>query len=148
MLNYTCLHFEDLAPGELFDILALRQEVFIIEQNCIYQDADSYDKKCWHIMGQDFDNKLLAYSRIFYDEQLSVIHIGRVVTNKEIRRAGEGKTLMQNSIEFAIELYGKCAIKISAQTYLKHFYINLGFEIKGNEYLEDGIPHIAMELQA
>ena len=147
MLNYTCLHFEDLTPGELYDILSLRQEVFIIEQTCIYQDADIKDKSCWHVMGQDFNNDLLAYTRIIHDKNDSVIHIGRVVTDKKIRRTGEGKTLMENSIEFAIELFGNCLIKISAQSYLKHFYQNLGFNTIGKEYLEDGIPHIAMEMQ-
>jgi len=148
MLNYTCLHFSDLDNYELFDVLALRQEVFIIEQNCIYNDADEYDPVSWHVLGQDHNSKLFAYARIIPDSAFNgeFIKIGRVVTSPIIRRTGEGKLLMVNSIEFAIELYGSKKIKISAQTYLKHFYSHLGFKVSGEPYLEDGIPHVAMIL--
>ena len=148
MLNYTCLHFSDLTAEELFDILALRQNIFIVEQKCIYQDADSFDKISWHVLGQDTHDSLISYARIIPDilNKEKIIYIGRVLTSPSIRRSGEGKILMENSIEFTRELFGIIPIKISAQTYLKHFYMHLGFEAKGETYLEDGIPHIAMIL--
>ena len=148
MLNYTCLHFSDLVIEELFDILALRQKIFIVEQKCIYQDADSFDKNSWHVLGQDSYDSLLAYSRIIPNEYYAekYINISRVLIASSIRNSGEGKILMNNTIEFTHNLFGKIPIKISAQTYLIKYYQNLGFEINGGTFLEDGIPHIAMIL--
>ena len=125
----------------------LRQEVFVVEQDCPYIDADNKDQDSYHLMGWDENNKLVAYTRlvpkgISYNDYLS---IGRVVTSKLIRKQGVGIELMEKSIEKIRELFGQDEpIKISAQVYLLRFYTSLGFVKKGDNYLEDGIPHTAM----
>lgn len=139
-------HFKDLNTTELYQILQLRNEVFIVEQNCPFQDLDDKDLKCYHLMGFDTDaQKILAYTRIVpaglsYEE----VSIGRVVASQLARGDGFGKQLMQKSIELLEDLYGRVSIKIGAQLYLKKFYELFGFEQLGEIYLEDGIEHILM----
>ena len=136
--------FNDLTPLELYAILRLRNEVFVVEQNCVYQDADNKDPSCYHLMG--FENeKLVAYTRlvppgISYEEPA----IGRVVTSPSSRGTGIGKELMQQSIKEAQRLFGKLPIKIGAQLYLEKFYESLGFKRTSEIYLEDNIEHIEM----
>jgi len=136
--------FNDLTPHELYAILQLRNEVFVVEQNCVYQDADNKDQESIHLMGWEND-WLAAYTRILppglgYD----LPSIGRVVTSPRIRKTGAGKIVMEKSIEAAESLFGKTPIRIGAQCYLKNFYEFLGFQQSSAEYLEDGIPHIEM----
>lgn len=143
-INWSCKPFNDLSPFELYSILQLRNEVFVVEQNCVYQDCDDKDQKSYHFMGWD-QNKLVAYARLLpaglsYEE----ISIGRVVTSPSIRRIKIGKELMIRSIDKLHELFGKSTIKIGAQLYLKHFYESFGFKQNSNVYLEDGIEHIKM----
>ncbi len=128
--------------------MALRQEVFIVEQNCPYQDADGKDPASHHVMARNASDALVAYARIVkpgisYDDYSS---IGRVVSSPTARRTGAGKQLMEYAIKQTRHLFPDHHIKISAQTYIIEFYKNLGFEAIGNEYLEDDIPHIAMIL--
>ena len=138
--------FKDLGLDELYDILALRQAVFVVEQDCPYQDADGdYDKKGFHLSGRNKGGELLAYARILpaglaYDE----VAIGRILTAESARRSGLGKKLMYESFRQIDKQFGKSAIRISAQCYLEKFYTDLGFEPTGKEYLEDGIPHMEM----
>lgn len=144
MLDIQTKIFNQLNTKELYDLLQLRSEVFVVEQDCVYQDIDGKDQKALHILGYKED-KLVAYTRIFqqgdYFEEAS---IGRVVVKENQRQFGYGYNIMNASIE-AIEKYFKTLeIRISAQTYLKKFYNNLGFKEVGEEYLEDGIPHINM----
>ncbi len=144
MLDIQTKTFNQLKTKELYDLLQLRSEVFVVEQDCVYQDIDGKDQKALHILGYKED-KLVAYTRIFqqgdYFEEAS---IGRVVVKENQRQFGYGYNIMNASIE-AIEKYFKTLeIRISAQTYLKKFYNNLGFKEVGEEYLEDGIPHINM----
>ena len=143
------LHFEiklysELTRDELYALLQLRSEVFVVEQNCAYQDVDGKDDEALHILGYK-EGKLIAYTRIFppgtYFEYAS---IGRVVVHSSEREYKYGYDLMKVSIEATEKTYNVNTIKISAQTYLKKFYINLGFEQVGEGYLEDGIPHIGM----
>ena len=146
MLVFSCLPFVDLTPFELYDILALRQEVFVVEQNCPYLDADGKDPAAWHLMGRDAGGKLLAYTRLLpvgvpYPEHSS---IGRVVSSPAARGAGAGREVMRRSIVLCRHLFGPQPIKIGAQTYLLEFYKSLGFASTGEEYLEDGIPHTKM----
>ena len=148
-LHYSCLPFSALSPGELYEIMALRQEVFVVEQNCPYLDADGKDPLGWHLMGRDEQGRLAAYVRILpagvsYPEYPS---IGRVVTAPFARRMGYGKELMETAIRQLYNLFGRQPIKIGAQTYLLKFYESLGFRSTGEEYLEDGIPHTKMVLQ-
>lgn len=150
MLHFTCLHFDALSLRELYEILALRQEVFIVEQNCPYLDADGKDLQSWHLMGRDGKGQLVCYSRLLpkgvsYPEYAS---IGRVVSSPAARRTGAGRELMRASIEKCRELFGAEDIKIGAQSYLVQFYASFGFQSTGEEYLEDGIPHTKMILKS
>jgi ElaA protein len=137
--------FEELTTTELYTILRLRCEVFVVEQECAFQEMDNYDQQAVHLMGYDADQELVAYTRLFkpgitYD----LASIGRVVTSKKVRGTGAGKELMQKSIAMVEELFGKGPIKIGAQQYLLKFYTSLGFVQSSEMYLEDNIPHIKM----
>ena len=143
-LDFKIKKFEFLNTSELYDILQLRAEVFVVEQDCVYQDVDGKDQDAVHVMGYK-NEKLVAYTRIFgpgvYFENAS---IGRVVVQENERAHTYGYDLMNTSIEAVERYYDETTIKISAQTYLKRFYNNLGFKEIGEGYLEDGIPHIGM----
>ena len=139
--------FSDLTPGELYTILRLRNEVFVVEQNCVFQDADNKDQLSHHIMGWNNDI-LVAYARlvpagISYSEP----SIGRVVTSPNARSLGMGKELMRQAISILYATWGKTNIKIGAQLYLEQFYNSFGFQRTSEIYLEDGIDHIEMVLQ-
>jgi len=137
--------FEELTTAELYAILRLRSEVFIIEQNCAYQDLDNSDQKALHLMGTDEESQLLAYTRIFAPGiKFTEASIGRVVTSPLARGKGAGRELMERSISELQQHYGVIPIKIGAQQYLQRFYTSLGFEQTSDTYLEDGIPHIEM----
>ncbi len=145
-MPFLCLPFDQLSLSQLYAIMALRQEVFIVEQNCPYLDADGKDMDAHHLMGIDEKGQLLAYTRLLpkgiaYEKYVS---IGRVVTSPKVRRKGLGKQLMEESIKQAGQIYPPADIKISAQCYLIEFYEALGFQCVGESYLEDDIPHIAM----
>ena len=136
--------FNDLTAQELYAILQLRNEVFIVEQNCPYQDLDNKDLKAWHLMGMA-DGKLLAYSRLLAPGiSYSESSIGRVVSSPATRKSGMGKKLMQESIKQIQYLFHTDVIRIGAQLYLKNFYESYGFIQDGDIYLEDNIPHIIM----
>ena len=144
-MEITCKHFKELSTEELYNIIRLRLEVFSVEQNCPYQDADGKDQQSWHLMIYN-DKELVGYSRILpkgvaYADYAS---IGRVVTAKSVRMQGVGKLLMKESLEQAAKLFGKVPLKISAQAYLRKFYTSFGFIATGEEYIEDHIPHIGM----
>jgi ElaA protein len=147
-LNYICKRFDELTIYELYQILKLRQEVFIVEQNCVYLDADGKDLNGYHMMGYDQANELHCYTRLLpegisYPDYTS---IGRVINSATVRGKGYGKELMVLSIQKIKELYPNYSIKIGAQAYLKKFYESLGFLDLGEPYIEDGIPHIIMIL--
>lgn len=148
MINWQIKKFYELTVDELYSILQLRSEVFVVEQNCVYHDPDGKDQYAWHLMGTE-NGKLIAYTRIFpagvtYEEPA----IGRVVTSPTKRRSGLGKELMEQSIEQCKRLFGATAITLGAQLYLKKFYESLGFIVSGKEYIEDGIPHVTMTRKA
>jgi ElaA protein len=146
MINWVIKKFDALTPQELYAVLQLRNEVFVVEQQCVYQDMDNKDQVAYHYMGWK-ENKLVAYTRLLppgasYPEA----SIGRVVTSPLVRKEGIGRILMQNSIEKCKLLFGNILIRIGAQLYLKNFYASLGFIPEGEIYLEDGIQHIEMLL--
>lgn len=146
-VRWSCKKFNDLTPSELYAIIRLRNEVFVVEQNCVFQDADNKDQECWHLMGMK-DNVLVAYTRLLpaglaYPEA----SIGRVINSSLVRRTGIGKELMKRSIQELYELWGKQPIRIGAQLYLKRFYESFGFQQISEIYLEDDIEHIEMLLQ-
>ena len=144
MLNIISKTFTELTVDELYAILQLRSEVFVVEQDCVYQDIDYQDPKALHIMGYKQD-ALVAYTRIFKPgDYFEYASIGRVLVKKGERHLKYGYDIMEASIISIDKNYNQTKIKISAQTYLKRFYNNLGFKQVGEDYLEDGIPHIGM----
>lgn len=144
-LNWTYQYFTKLKVHELYAILQLRSEVFAVEQNCVYQDLDNKDQSSFHLCGWD-ENILVAYCRIL-PPGISYEHpsIGRVVSSPQYRRGGYGRQLMERAIAKTIEQFNDTVIKISAQLYLKSFYESLGFRQISDTYMEDDIPHIAMQ---
>lgn len=144
MLKWKLKTFNELTVRELFDLYYLRQEVFVVEQDCPYQDADRKDLKSYHLMGYQGD-VLVSYLRIVQPGvSYREVSIGRVVTKKSFRRKGTGSKLMNKGREELEKIYGLVPIRISAQKYLKTFYEALGYKPTGKEYLEDNIPHIEM----
>ncbi|NOR28019.1 MAG: GNAT family N-acetyltransferase [Lutibacter sp.] len=144
MLQVFTKSFSELTTNELYAVLQLRSEVFVVEQNCVYQDIDDKDQKALHVIGIK-NNKIVGYTRIFkpgdYFEKAS---IGRVVVAKNEREFGYGHVIIKHSIKAIKTYFNETIIKISAQTYLKIFYESHEFQQVGEEYLEDGIPHIGM----
>ena len=136
--------YQDLEIDELYAMMALRAAVFVVEQNCVYQDLDYKDQKALHVMGW-INGKLVAYTRLFgpgdYFDQAS---IGRVIVSMDDRGNNYGHQIMSASINAITQYYKTDRIDISAQTYLEQFYTAHGFLPSGEEYLEDGIPHIKM----
>lgn len=144
MLTIITKTFQQLSTDELYAVLQLRSEVFVVEQNCVYQDIDGKDQKALHVLG--FRNDVLvAYTRLFkpgdYFENAS---IGRVVVRQNERQYKYGYEVMKVSIDAIHQHFNETTIKISAQEYLIKFYTNLGFKTIGSSYLEDDIPHVAM----
>ncbi|MFA6088141.1 GNAT family N-acetyltransferase [Mucilaginibacter sp.] len=136
--------FDDLTAIELYNILRLRNEVFIVEQNCVYLDTDNKDLKCHHLMLLN-NNELAAYARLVPPGlSFNEMSIGRVVSNPKYRGTGAGRVLMNLAIEKCPQMFGEGTIKIGAQAYLLNFYTSLGFIAVGEPYDEDGIPHIDM----
>ena len=136
--------FEELTKVELYQLLQLRNEVFVLEQQCAYQDLDGMDDKALHVMGFE-DEEMVAYTRIFppgvYDDYA---RIGRVVVRKNHRSKGLGVDIMNATMDAVKSNYQTTAMSLSAQTYLVRFYEDMGFRKTGKEYLEDGIPHVLM----
>ena len=145
-MNICIKHFNELTAEELYEIYKVRTKVFVVEQNCVFQDADNKDLKAYHLCIYEED-ELVAYARLL-DQHISYneISIGRVVTAPSVRRKQYGKTLMQEAIRHCYMLFGKQSIKIGAQLYLKSFYESFGFVQCSDVYDEDGIDHIEMLL--
>jgi len=143
-MEITVKAFDELTIYELHDLLQLRSEVFVVEQDCVYQDVDGKDAKAIHVLGKK-DGKIVAYTRCFppgiYFEEAA---IGRVVVQRSQRKYSYGHIIMKASIKVIKDKYQTESIKLSAQTYLIRFYESHGFKTTGEEYLEDGIPHVAM----
>jgi len=143
-LNWEVKKFKELKGEEIYKILKIRNEVFIVEQHCAYQDCDDKDSGAYHLFWQD-NNGIVAYLRILqtgvsYNE----ISVGRVLVNKIHRRKGIAREMMLLAIKFIEEKLNEREIRISAQAHLVDFYRSFGFEEVSNMYLEDGIPHIEM----
>ncbi|UAB85262.1 GNAT family N-acetyltransferase [Zunongwangia sp. SCSIO 43204] len=143
-MNISIKKFNELSLNELYQILQLRSEVFVVEQDCVYQDIDEKDDKALHVIGE-VNGKIVAYTRCFdkgfYFEEAA---IGRVVVKDNQRKYGYGHQIMKASIKAIKDHFGTENIKLSAQQYLIKFYESHGFTSIGEGYLEDGIPHIAM----
>ncbi len=144
MLVFKTTYFKDISSSELYEILQLRSAVFVVEQDCVYQDIDGKDQKAVHVLGYK-NEVLIAYARCFkphdYFEKSSV---GRILVKETERKFKYGNALMHQCIAVIKTEFNETTIQISAQTYLKNFYKNHGFKQVGKGYLEDGIPHIGM----
>ena len=143
-MEWKWLRFDQLSVNQLYAMLQVRQEVFVVEQNCIYLDADGVDQHSWHLMAMK-EEAVLAYCRVVdpgikYDE----LSIGRVLTAQSARGTGLGKILLQNAIDNIEHNIGAVPIRISAQQYLEKYYLGFGFKTVSEPYDEDGIPHIEM----
>ena len=143
-MKVSVKRFYELSTEELYQILRLRSEVFVVEQDCVYQDVDNKDQKALHIIGNK-DGEVVAYTRVFKPgDYFNNVSIGRVVVSQDQRKYGLGKQIMQASLAAINQRFPDKAIEISAQSYLLKFYTTLGFSAFGEEYLEDGIPHRRM----
>lgn len=145
---FSLRRFEELSALELQEILKLRQDIFIIEQNCIYPDIDGKDTESYHLCGHTIDGMLVCYSRLLPNgiSYPGYASIGRVVCHRDFRKRGYARLLMEESVRQLRQFYPETPIKIGAQTYLKSFYNSLGFKELGQPYIEDGIPHLLMIL--
>ena len=143
-MEITVKNFEELTIHELYEILQLRSEVFVVEQDCVYQDIDGKDDKALHCIGK-VDGKVAAYTRCFPPgTYFNEAAIGRVVVSESQRKFKLGHDIMKASIDAIIAKFKTETIKLSAQTYLIDFYETHGFKQVGEGNLEDGIPHVAM----
>lgn len=143
-MEFFIKNFQDLTVHELYEILQLRSEIFVVEQNCVYQDLDFKDQKALHVFAKK-SNRIIAYTRIFKPgDYFKESSIGRVVVNQNQRKFGYGHDLMKYSIDCIQQQFNTSKITISAQVYLTKFYQSHGFNQVGEMYLEDGIPHIEM----
>jgi len=150
--------FRELTVEELYAILRLRQEVFVVEQACAYLDCDDHDQRSIHVFTTDpaltypgpacgGSPELLAYARVLPPgEKFPEASLGRVITAKRARRTGAGRAIVERALAAIERRYGRVPVRISAQSYLQRFYGELGFAREGDEYLEDGIPHVEMVL--
>ena len=144
MLTWSCKKFTEISTDELYNILQLRLEVFIMEQQCIYQDCDDKDQQSLHLMGWE-GSKLVAYARVLPPGlSYSSPSRGRVVTSPTSRKTGYGRELMNLAIDTVKSVHNTGTIIIGAQIYLESFYSSLGFRQEGDIYIEDGIEHIKM----
>ncbi|WP_417330979.1 GNAT family N-acetyltransferase [Halomonas cupida] len=149
MYQWQWKRFEELSLDELYEILRVRQEVFTVEQNCVYQDVDGLDRVAWHLLlqheGSGGCTDIQGYLRIVYPgHKYSEPSIGRVMTTGAARGRGVGRLLMEKALAFLASEAPGLPIRISAQQYLKTFYAEFGFETVSEPYAEDGIAHIEM----
>lgn len=143
-MEWNIKRFNQLSIEEIYEILQIRNEVFVVEQKCAYQDCDGKDKHSYHLF-YSHKGKIVSYLRIL-EKGISYkeISIGRVLTKKEYRNKGLIRKGMLKAINFIEENLGENSIRISAQEYLKEFYKSLGFKEVSKVYLEDNIPHVEM----
>ena len=135
--------FDELTLNELYKIMQLRSQVFVVEQNCIYQDLDDIDKISYHLFIKGNNDMIKAYLRIF-EKDKDIAQIGRVVTDEKERKKGYATKLMEKGIQLIKNEMKKNKVYLEGQVYCKDLYLKLGFEIISDEFLEDGIPHYKM----
>ncbi len=144
-VDWSCCTMEECGVWELYELLRLRVDVFVVEQNCLYPELDGYDHRAYHLLGE-LGGELLAYARFFlpgdyYEDEVA---LGRFVVKRTHRGQGIGHSLLERSFHFIEEKGPGASIRISAQEYLVHFYRAYGFFPCSSSYLEDGIPHVEM----
>ena len=142
MMELRAKFFEELTTVELYELLKARAEIFVVEQNCVYQDLDDIDYRCLHVFYEE-NGKVTACLRAFMKEE-GVVKIGRVLTREHGK--GLGGKLLRNGLEQIREKFAPLKIVVGAQSYAQGFYEKEGFRVCSGEYMEDGIPHVKMEL--
>jgi ElaA protein len=144
-ITWTFARLDDLTPRDVYDMLALRNAVFGVEQNCIYQDVDGIDLFAWHLLGRDAAGGLQAYLRLVDPgKKYAEPSIGRVIARSTVRGTGTGTSLMREGLARCEQVYGSQHNRIGAQAHLEPFYGRLGYARVSENYLEDGIPHVEM----
>lgn len=147
LIQWKLSAFDALSVHHLYELLQLRTEVFVVEQNCIFQDLDGADVQATHLMGRR-DGQLLAYARCFpAGIKFAEASIGRIVTSQRVRGSGLGHLLIEQALAAVATLWGRQPVRIGAQARLKNFYTGHGFVDVGIAYLEDGIEHLEMVWQ-
>ncbi len=147
-MQWVLKKYKELTLDEFHDILQLRIDVFVVEQNCPYPELDNKDKVAFHFFGIDKTDRIIAYTRIFKPgDYYKEAAFGRVVLHQDFRNQKLGYKLLEQTISKMKQLFGDIPIKIGAQTYLNKFYASFGFQQVGEAYIEDGIPHIYMVKQ-
>ena len=144
-MNWTYCRFSELGVDDLYDALALRAQVFVVEQACIFQDADGVDRHSGHLLGRDEAGALLAYLRVVDPGvKYAEASIGRVITTLATRGSGLGRALVAQGVARCTAAWPGQAMRINAQSRLERFYGDFGFARDGADYIEDGIPHCEM----
>ncbi len=144
-LHWQTLSFHSLSNLQLYSMLRLRSEVFVVEQNCIYQDLDNYDQDAHHVIATNPEHEVVCCARIIAPGiKYKGASIGRIVTSPSLRATGQGKNLLAQAVSACESLHGACDISISAQQHLERFYNDFGFVTQSDPYLEDDIPHVCM----
>jgi ElaA protein len=151
-MQWSCERLQGLSALALYELLALRSQVFVLEQQCIYLDPDGLDPQCWHLQGRTDEGALQVYARLVpplaKGPQQVLPMIGRVVTAPSARGGGQGRVLMQRAIDECMQLWPGQTIEINAQAHLQRFYASLGFVVTSEPYDEDGISHVDMRRTA
>lgn len=144
-LFWTYKKFEEISGEEMHEILATRQSVFIVEQKCVYQDADELDRRSWHLSGRSVDGTIIAYGRVnFPGSRHPEPSLGRILTSEDARGSGAGREVVRRCLELCKRQYPQLNIRISAQIYLIDFYSDFGFQEVGEPYDDEGVEHIDM----
>ena len=146
-ISWIWQRFDEISGTQMHEILATRQKIFVVEQQCLYQDADELDQKSWHLIGRDANGELIAYARLnFPGTRYAEPSFGRVLTVQAARGLGLGRQIVQQCLEKCSAEYPDRDIRISAQAYLEQFYQTFGFEVTSQPYDDEGIEHVDMLL--
>jgi ElaA protein len=149
MTQFQTTPFAELAPNDLYAVLRLRTEVFVMEQNCVFQDMDNWDQRAWHVVGKDAARAVVACARLFAPGvKYAEASIGRIISAPSVRGTGVGRAVVRESLNQCVRLFGAVPVRIAAQSRLERFYGEFGFVRDGADFMEDGIPHCDMTLQA
>ncbi len=145
-IRFRTVPFDELRTRELHDLLQLREDIFVVEQQCIYHEIDGIDPACLHVLGETAEGRLVACARIIPPHGDEPPHIGRVAVHADHRGHGTGRSLMRHALESVARWHGTSRCALAAQSHLEPFYRSLGFQRIGEDYLLDGIPHVDMML--
>jgi len=143
-IHWSIKRFDELTVQELHDLLRLRVDIFVVEQNCPYPEIDGLDVTALHVFAQNTDSSMIAYARVLPPAPADVPHIGRVVVHADHRNKGIAGVLMERALDVVLQRYGSRRSALAAQAHLEHFYARFGFVRQGPDYLLDGIPHVDM----